>query len=86
MALAALMSIKTALVDVPFSGMLCLRLTCVWVFILMMVIGAKGGVVVNPKECTVSELEAITRAYTLELCKTNLIGPGRDVPAPDVVS
>lgn len=44
--------------------------------------GAKGGVVINPLEYSVSELERITRAYATEL--RPLIGPDRDIPAPDV--
>jgi len=32
----------------------------------------------------VTQLENITRAYTLQLCQKNFIGPGIDVPAPDM--
>ncbi|OMJ16198.1 Glutamate dehydrogenase, mitochondrial [Smittium culicis] len=46
--------------------------------------GAKGGVCINPKEWTPSQLERITRRYTMELCQKGFIGPGIDVPAPDV--
>ncbi|KAG0260163.1 glutamate dehydrogenase, partial [Mortierella polycephala] len=46
--------------------------------------GAKGGVRINPKKFTPSQLERITRRYTMELCQKNFIGPGVDVPAPDV--
>jgi glutamate dehydrogenase (NAD(P)+) len=44
--------------------------------------GAKGGVVVNPKELSRSELERLTRRFTSEM--SILIGPERDIPAPDV--
>ncbi|KAG0337749.1 glutamate dehydrogenase [Podila horticola] len=46
--------------------------------------GAKGGVKLNPKKFTPAQLERITRRYTMELCQKNFIGPGIDVPAPDV--
>ena len=44
--------------------------------------GAKGGVVVNPKELSERELERMTRRYTSEII--NEIGPEKDIPAPDV--
>ncbi len=44
--------------------------------------GAKGGVVVNPKELSQRELERLTRRYASEILP--LIGPERDIPAPDV--
>src|SRR2546430_2995820 len=44
--------------------------------------GAKGGVIVDPKKLSLSELERLTRRYTSEI--SLLIGPGKDVPAPDV--
>jgi len=44
--------------------------------------GAKGGVCCNPKEMSTGELERLTRRYTSLLL--DIIGPYRDVPAPDV--
>ena len=44
--------------------------------------GAKGGVCCNPKEMSISELERLTRRYTSRIL--DLIGPYRDVPAPDL--
>ena len=44
--------------------------------------GAKGGVAVAPKQLSRPELERLTRRYTAEIFP--LIGPGKDVPAPDV--
>ncbi|MDL2403754.1 Glu/Leu/Phe/Val family dehydrogenase [Rhizobium mayense] len=64
-ALAALMSLKCALVDVPFGG-------------------SKGALRIDPKEWDVHELERITRRFTQELAKRNLISPGQNVPAPDM--
>jgi len=44
--------------------------------------GAKGGVICNPKTMSMGELERLTRRYTTEI--SILIGPERDIPAPDV--
>ncbi len=44
--------------------------------------GAKGGVRVNPKLLSRGELQRLTRRYAAEIFP--LIGPDKDVPAPDV--
>src|SRR3984893_1038124 len=62
-ALAAWMTWKCAVVNIPFGG-------------------AKGGVVCDPDLLSSGELERITRRYTAEIM--DIIGPERDVPAPDV--
>ena len=62
-ALAAWMTWKCAVVNIPFGG-------------------AKGGVICDPASLSTAELEKITRRYTAEIL--DLIGPERDVPAPDM--
>jgi glutamate dehydrogenase (NAD(P)+) len=62
-ALAAWMTWKCAVVNIPFGG-------------------AKGGVICNPDVLSPTELERITRRYTSEIM--DIIGPERDVPAPDI--
>ena len=62
-ALAAWMTWKCAVVNIPFGG-------------------AKGGVVCDPHEMSIAELERLTRRYTAAIIQT--LGPDSDVPAPDV--
>ena len=62
-ALALLMTLKCAVVGIPFGG-------------------AKGGVRVDPSTLSARELENLTRRYTFEII--NIIGPEKDIPAPDV--
>lgn len=61
--LATLMSVKTAVMDLPLGG-------------------GKGGVTIDPKQLSPTELEALTRSYTRAIAAN--IGPYADVPAPDV--
>lgn len=44
--------------------------------------GAKGGVVCDPKQMSLQEIERLTRRYTTEI--SIIIGPESDIPAPDV--
>lgn len=44
--------------------------------------GAKGGIICDPKKMSSGELERLTRRYTAEIF--DIIGPERDVPAPDI--
>jgi glutamate dehydrogenase (NAD(P)+) len=62
-ALAAWMTWKCAVVNIPFGG-------------------AKGGIICDPKSMSRGELERMTRRFTAELIE--VIGPDKDVPAPDV--
>lgn len=62
-ALAAWMTIKCALVDIPFGG-------------------GKGGVQIDPSTLSRREVERMTRRFVYALGAN--IGPGYDVPAPDV--
>ena len=64
-ALAALMTYKCALVEVPFGG-------------------SKGGLCINPNDWEEDELERITRRFTFELSRRDLIHPSLNVPAPDM--
>lgn len=44
--------------------------------------GGKGGIICNPKVLSKGELERLTRRYAFEIAP--IIGPDRDIPAPDV--
>ena len=46
--------------------------------------GSKGGLCINPKEWEEEELERITRRFTFELSRRDLIHPSLNVPAPDM--
>jgi glutamate dehydrogenase (NAD(P)+) len=62
-ALAAWMTWKTAVMDLPLGG-------------------GKGGIICNPKSLSERELERLSRAYVNAIAW--IIGPERDIPAPDV--
>lgn len=62
-ALAAWMTWKCAVVNVPFGG-------------------GKGGIICDPSQMSMLELERMTRRYAAELI--DFIGPEKDVPAPDM--
>jgi glutamate dehydrogenase (NAD(P)+) len=64
-ALAAIMTWKTALVDVPFGG-------------------AKGGVSCEPQRMSSTEKQQLTRSFVRAI--SDIIGPSRDIPAPDMGS
>lgn len=44
--------------------------------------GAKGGVICDPSELSKQELEKLTRGYVRAI--SSIIGPKKDIPAPDV--
>ena len=44
--------------------------------------GAKGGIIVDPYSLSANELEHLTRRFATEI--SILVGPDRDIPAPDV--
>jgi glutamate dehydrogenase (NAD(P)+) len=44
--------------------------------------GGKGGVRFDPRACSTAEVERVTRRYTSEI--SPMIGPNRDIPAPDL--
>ncbi len=44
--------------------------------------GAKGGVIVDPRQLSLAELERLTRRFATEI--SILVGPDRDIPAPDI--
>lgn len=44
--------------------------------------GGKGGIICNPKDMSISELERMTRRYAYAI--SDIIGPYTDIPAPDV--
>ncbi len=44
--------------------------------------GGKGGITINPKELSQTELEKLTRSYVRSISQS--IGPDKDIPAPDV--
>ncbi len=70
--------------DVTLDEVKALAMLMTWKCALMGIPfgGAKGGVVVDPKQLSRPELERMTRRYTSEII--NEIGPEKDIPAPDV--
>lgn len=62
-ALAVLMTLKNAVLDLPYGG-------------------GKGGIICDPATLSVSEKERLARGYVRGL--RDMIGPHKDIPAPDV--
>lgn len=46
--------------------------------------GGKGGIVCDPREMSFSEIERLSRAYVRAI--SQIVGPTKDIPAPDVFS
>src|SRR6266536_1869763 len=68
----------------PFREVLGLATIMTWKTALMDIPfgGAKGGVTVDPKKLSKLELERLTRRFTQRI--SIVLGPYRDIPAPDV--
>lgn len=46
--------------------------------------GGKGGIVCDPREMSFAEIERLSRAYVRSI--SQIVGPAKDIPAPDVFS
>lgn len=70
--------------DVTLDEVRALAMSMTWKCALMNLPfgGAKGGVVVDPKALSLSELENLTRRYATEI--SIMMGPESDIPAPDM--
>jgi glutamate dehydrogenase (NAD(P)+) len=70
--------------DVDFGQVAALAMWMTWKCALMGLPfgGAKGGVRIDPRTLSRTELQRITRRYTSEII--DMIGPDRDIPAPDL--